>query len=281
MSWARLDDQVAFHAKTVAAGNEAFGAWVRMLAWSCAHMTDGKVPRAVARSITSAKSLARLLEVRLLDADGDGYAVHDFLDWNPSAEQERAKRTARADAGRIGGRRSGANRSNGEAKGEANASQVASGLVPGCFNNVEAKANPVPVPVPVHTQARAREGVRVPAREDRQPMSPEAVQILASLQQHPALAPAAHAEFADRLASKLQTGKRLDWLLAAIRKAGDVVPSGWTEDAVRSKVANYCDRASAADVSPPGPRGVVEEPRRERKPPAPVPANALRGRVAS
>lgn len=92
MTWLKIDDQVAFHAKTIAAGNAAFGAWVRLAAWSCAQLTDGHVPASAARTMASASELCRLVDAGLLDRSDDGFEVHNFLDWNPSADEVRAKR---------------------------------------------------------------------------------------------------------------------------------------------------------------------------------------------
>lgn len=94
MSWVRLDDQMAFHAKIVAAGNEAVGAWVRILALTCAQLSDGRVTQAVALTIAKQKVLEVLVKVRLLDRTEDGYVVHDFHDWNPPAADVKAKREA-------------------------------------------------------------------------------------------------------------------------------------------------------------------------------------------
>jgi hypothetical protein len=108
MSWARLDDQMAFHAKIIKAGNEAVGAWVRMITYSCAHLTDGKVTKEVALSIAPQRVVTKAVTAGLLDLDGDGYIVHDFLDWNPPAEVVLEKRRADAERkakGRMNQRR--------------------------------------------------------------------------------------------------------------------------------------------------------------------------------
>lgn len=115
MTWLRLDDQIAFHAKTIGAGNAAFGAWVRLTAWSCAQLTDGCVPAHVARSMATPSELRRLIDVGYLDRIDGGFAVHNFLDWNPKAAdvtaarenekrrkaQGRAKQGRSAESGRI------------------------------------------------------------------------------------------------------------------------------------------------------------------------------------
>lgn len=134
MTWVKLDDKVASHAKTIAAGNAAFGAWIRMIAWSCSHLTDGVVSTAVSRTMASPAELKRLVEVGLLDRSEAGYAIHDFLDWNPSAAEVMAKleelSEKRREAGRRGGQKSGETRRRKQegSADEASAKQVASGL---------------------------------------------------------------------------------------------------------------------------------------------------------
>lgn len=131
MSWFRLDDQGAFHAKVLAAGNEAYGAWCRAGQWSSGHRTEGRIPRATALTIARQRVWERLIEAGLMESLGDnGWQIHDYLDWNPSAAEVDGRRDrvskARSEAGRIGGLRSGETRrksdapsSNGEAKTEA------------------------------------------------------------------------------------------------------------------------------------------------------------------
>jgi hypothetical protein len=112
MAWFRLEGRGAFHHKVVAAGDEAYGAWVRAGQWSSDQLTDGFIPVAVALQINRrAKVWDKLCDVRLLHKVDGGYQVHDFLDWNPSSEVERERREAtrerRREAGRIGGKKSG------------------------------------------------------------------------------------------------------------------------------------------------------------------------------
>lgn len=126
MSWFRLEGRGAFHHKVLAAGNEAYGAWCRAGQHAAEYLTDGFIPGSVARQIEkSSKVWRRLVEARLIDEVEGGYQIHDFLDWNPSSDQERAKRDAmrekRRENGRAGGKRSGEVR-----RGEANAKQTRS-----------------------------------------------------------------------------------------------------------------------------------------------------------
>lgn len=44
MTWFKVDDNLSFHRKTVAAGNAAMGLWVRAGSWCGQHLTDGFIP---------------------------------------------------------------------------------------------------------------------------------------------------------------------------------------------------------------------------------------------
>jgi hypothetical protein len=98
MSWFRVDDKFAFHAKAVRAGNAAIGVWVRLGAWSSDQLTDGKLPGEIAKVIAGPDvgTLDRLCDVGLLEREGENFAMHDFLDWNPSGNIKRkAERAVR------------------------------------------------------------------------------------------------------------------------------------------------------------------------------------------
>ncbi len=112
MSWFRVDDAAAFHRKTLAAQNEAFGAWCRMGAHVAGQLTDGFIDEGAALLIAGrAKVLDRLVEVGFLERAEGGFRLHDYHDYNPRAAEIRAARdavsAARAAAGRVGGQRSG------------------------------------------------------------------------------------------------------------------------------------------------------------------------------
>lgn len=151
MSWARFDDGAADHRKVINAGNEAAGAWWRMVVFSCRELTDGKLTKAEAMRYAARKAVIdRLVEVGLLELDGKGFKIHDFHTYNPSAAEVRATRAARAAAGEQGGRKSGANR---RSKGEANASaSAAANGQAGAEAFATAAANPDPDPDPQEKQ---------------------------------------------------------------------------------------------------------------------------------
>lgn len=87
MVWFRVDDTLAFHAKTLAAGNEAMGMWVRAGAWASQQLTDGFVPESVVQSMGGTKLARRLVTVGFWDKDTDGYRFHEWCDRNPSRDQ--------------------------------------------------------------------------------------------------------------------------------------------------------------------------------------------------
>lgn len=167
MSWFRVDDAAAFHRKTLAAGNEAFGAWVRMGAHASGQYTNGFVDASAALLIAGRqKHLDRLVEVGFLERTEGGYQIHDYLDYNPRSEDVRARQDAiseaRRAAGRVGGRHSGearrkqvaskqpeADAKQNEANGKQTAKQTGS--------KTEAPSHPIPEETST-TSLRAHDG---------------------------------------------------------------------------------------------------------------------------
>lgn len=84
MSWFKVDDTLAFHAKVVAAGNAAMGLWVRAGSWSMQQLTDGRIPAHMAQTLGSRAEIRRLLDVGLWETADDGYTFHG---WNDPGRQ--------------------------------------------------------------------------------------------------------------------------------------------------------------------------------------------------
>lgn len=98
MTWTKLDDGFWSNPKVAAAGNEVAGAYARCLSYCGHHETDGKVPVDVARFIARPKVFEQLVETGLIEQNGNGFVIPDFLDFNPShkvLEEKRAKDRAR------------------------------------------------------------------------------------------------------------------------------------------------------------------------------------------
>ncbi len=111
MAWSKLDDALGDHPKTLEAGNEAFGVYVRSILYCSKQLTDGHLPASWpelacgkrARAITEL-----LLEVGFWEQTAEGFYVHDYLDHNPTRElvldqrKSAAERQAKARASRNG-----------------------------------------------------------------------------------------------------------------------------------------------------------------------------------
>jgi hypothetical protein len=99
VTWFKLSDGSAFHAKIVSAGNEAWGAVCRAGAWSSAgdNLTDGYIPIEISASIARPRVWARARAAGLIEDDSrgrPGFQIHGFTDWNPTSSQVKAKRAA-------------------------------------------------------------------------------------------------------------------------------------------------------------------------------------------
>lgn len=102
MAWMRLDDGVLDHPKHAALSPAALDVWLRALQHCARNLTDGKVPRALARAFAFAAAeragngatvdglIAELTAVidgqsnPLWHPGDDCYEIHDYLDYQPS-----------------------------------------------------------------------------------------------------------------------------------------------------------------------------------------------------
>jgi hypothetical protein len=112
MSWLKLDDRFWSHPKVIRAGAEATALFVRALARAGERLTDGRVARSELPMLntydqptsTGAEALAeRLVDAGMFERSGSDYRIHDYLDYNPSAEEAAASRQQKLDAARRGG----------------------------------------------------------------------------------------------------------------------------------------------------------------------------------
>lgn len=126
MTWFKVDDTLAFHRKTVAAGVSALGLWVRAGSWCAQTLTDGFVPEHMVPALADGDAglAGRLVEAGLWRRVKGGYAFHEWADYQPSRQSIENRRAVRAAAGRNGGVRSGQVRRGLRSKTEASASQL-------------------------------------------------------------------------------------------------------------------------------------------------------------
>jgi hypothetical protein len=100
VAWLRIDDRVRTHPKIAEAGPAAAWLWFCGVCYCREHLTDGVIHKSVLASLAMnltqpVKHAERLVAVGLWHEtdNGNGYTVHDFLDWNPSrAEVETARK---------------------------------------------------------------------------------------------------------------------------------------------------------------------------------------------
>ena len=97
--WVRLDDGFPEHPKILRLSDRAFRLHVTAMCWSARQLTDGRVPVEWIRERPGLRVAVHELTVvglwEHVDAD---YLVHDWEDWNPSAEtiaQQRKNRIER------------------------------------------------------------------------------------------------------------------------------------------------------------------------------------------
>lgn len=104
MSWVKVDDHLHGHPKTVAAGNEAMGLWVRVQSWCGAYLTDGFCPHDQIRSFCRNEREANRLTEALVragywsvDNARGGIISKNYLDYNPSRAEIDADRISARD----------------------------------------------------------------------------------------------------------------------------------------------------------------------------------------
>jgi hypothetical protein len=128
MTWAKLDDGFYRHPKSRAAGKDGRALFVASLCWAASHLTDGFIAThdlgliAAEAEVKPRPTANRLVQVGMWEPVDGGWQIHDYLDFNPTAEAALDKRRKRAEAGRKGGLKSRPPRTKPEAKPEAIAS---------------------------------------------------------------------------------------------------------------------------------------------------------------
>jgi hypothetical protein len=154
MPWVRLDEGFPQHPKVIEAGPLALAMQVAGLCYANRYLTDGFMPRAAVATLMDFSELdehafngkggtcwivvARLVELGIWEEVGNGYQIHDYLDYQPSKAQVEADRAVKVAAGQAGGQASAQARA--QAKAKQNASRGAT--------ESQAKSKPVPDPVP-------------------------------------------------------------------------------------------------------------------------------------
>jgi hypothetical protein len=100
MPWARFDDRFPSNRKVRLLSDAAFRLYVSAICWSAENLTDGVVKKTELRLVSDVKAASRraqeLVEAGLFEAlEGGGWKVHDYHEYNPTAEQVKADRAAK------------------------------------------------------------------------------------------------------------------------------------------------------------------------------------------
>jgi hypothetical protein len=100
MPWARFDDRFPSNRKVRPLSDGAFRLYVSSVCWSAENLTDGVVKTAELRLVADVKA-ARTRAKELVEHGlweelrGVGWRIHDYHEYNPTAEQVRADRAAK------------------------------------------------------------------------------------------------------------------------------------------------------------------------------------------
>ena len=99
MTWVKIEDRWPFDrkGKAIAAGPLARDLYVCALAFCAANLTDGHIPDHVLPQLAPGNprpsiSAKKLVEVGLWEEESGGWHVHDYHDYNPTADEVKERR---------------------------------------------------------------------------------------------------------------------------------------------------------------------------------------------
>ncbi|TWS25576.1 hypothetical protein FK530_22930 [Tsukamurella conjunctivitidis] len=107
MPWFAVDDQFAFHAKAITAGNEALGMWVRAGSWCQQQGGTGVVPEGIVAALGGIDLAEKLVRAGLWARTPSGFKFHEWDEYQKLNSAARNRSAKRAEAGRMGGLKSG------------------------------------------------------------------------------------------------------------------------------------------------------------------------------
>lgn len=100
MTYARLDDVFPEHQKVEALSDRAFRLHVTALCYCSRNLTDGVLTERAVRAMCAAikatirRHVGELIAAGLWGKASEGWVVHHFREWNPSAEEVKERRAA-------------------------------------------------------------------------------------------------------------------------------------------------------------------------------------------
>ncbi|NEW49374.1 hypothetical protein GV792_04860 [Nocardia cyriacigeorgica] len=106
----RVKASMPEHTKVAKLGDKAFRCLIEAWCYCRRAGSDGIIPVRYWKKTWTAKPRAELLAAGLVHLDGENIVVHDWEDYQPTAAALASKREAKAEAGRLGGKKSGESR---------------------------------------------------------------------------------------------------------------------------------------------------------------------------
>jgi len=99
MTWARLDDQLPMHPKVRGLTDAAFRLYICAICWSNMHLSDGYIPDRHLRYMSDVRRpkqcAEQLVQAELWEVTEDGWRIHDYLQYQPSADRVHQEREAK------------------------------------------------------------------------------------------------------------------------------------------------------------------------------------------
>jgi hypothetical protein len=102
-TYIKLHDGMPGHPKVRGLSDKAFRTFVSALCYCSEYLTDGAVVSAVARDLGNPRVWAELTAAGLVESAPGGYLMHDYLQHQRSADEVRALKEKRREAGKRGG----------------------------------------------------------------------------------------------------------------------------------------------------------------------------------
>jgi len=142
VGWVRIDDSFYDHPKFVNLSMESVGLWVSLLAWSNRNLTDGQIPTKVADRF--GVDPAELIAAGLIEQDLLHLVIVNYENYQPTADEVRARSEKRRTAGRKGA----------ATRWQADSKPIANAMANECQTDA-----PNPNPIPKEPIARARDEI--------------------------------------------------------------------------------------------------------------------------
>lgn len=123
--WIKCANDIGDHRKAIDIHEDMYlaclGLWLVCTGWCDRHLTNGVIPKRAVKRIGGEwwqEPAAELVRVGFFEDSGDDFVLHDYLDWQTSAEEKTARSKAQRD--RVKKRWDTAGNTNGNTAGNTN-----------------------------------------------------------------------------------------------------------------------------------------------------------------